>query len=268
MSHAGSLGGKTILVTGAAGLGVGRGIVDAVLESGGRVVSVDVSAEAARHLASAHPQILSLVGDISIEEDVDRIFNEAHGQAGPIHGLVNNAGIGLNKPFYEVSGSEFDRVHGVDVRGTWLMCKDFSVRAMAESRGGAIVNISSVHAAATAPGYAVYAGAKAAVHGMTRGIAVDLGPHGIRCNAVGPGYVHAPQNVELIRSFTDEPEKWISEHINNFQLLNHVVEARDCGDTVAFLLSDAARSITGQTLLVDAGLTVALYNNSFTRRKS
>lgn len=246
---------------------MGRGIVESLLAGGAKVVSVDVSAEAAAALQATHPQLVSLVGDISVEADVDRVFSEAVTLAGPIHGVVNNAGIGLNKPFHEVSACEFDRIHSVDVRGTWLVCRAFAVHAIADGRGGSIVNISSVHGTATAPGYAVYAGAKAAVDGMSRGIAVDLGPHGIRCNTVAPGYVHAAQNVELIRGFTDDPVGWIDTHTADFQLLNHVVDARDCGDTVAFLLSDSARSITGQTLLVDAGLTTALYNNSFTRRK-
>ena len=255
-----------MLVTGAGGQGMGRGIVESLEAGGATVVGMDVSEDAARDLRTAHPQLVSLIGDVSSEADVERVFNEAEAAAGPIHGVVNNAGIGLNRPFHEVTADEFDRIHGVDVRGTWLVSKAFASRAIAAGRGGAIVNISSVHGTATAPGYAVYAGAKAAVDGMTRGFAVDLGPYGIRCNAVAPGYVHAAQNVELIRGFTDEPEAWIDTHTDDFQLLNHVVEARDCGDTVAFLLSDAARSITGQSLLVDAGLTTALYNNSFTRR--
>lgn len=266
MPEAGPLDGKTILITGAAGHGVGSGVLAAALHAGARVVAVDISEEAAAALASDHPQIVSLTGDISDPDHVERIFYQAQKQAGPLHGLVNNAGIGLNKPFHEVSVAEFDRVHAVDVRGTWLMSKHFAQAAIAAGAGGAIVNISSVHGTATAPGYAVYAGAKGAVDGMTRGIAVDLGPHGIRCNAVAPGYVHAAQNVELIRGFTDQPERWIDTHVNDFQLLHHVIDARDCGNTVVFLLSDAARSITGQTLLVDAGLTTALYNDSFTRR--
>lgn len=266
MQPAGPLEGKTILVTGAAGQGMGRGIVEALEACGAAVVGMDVSAAAAEELRAAHPQLLSLVGDVSVEADVERVFDEAAALAGPIHGVVNNAGIGLNRPFHEVTAAEFERIHGVDVRGTWLVSRAFASRAISAGRAGAIVNISSVHGTATAPGYAVYAGAKAAVDGMTRGIAVDLGPHRIRCNAVAPGYVHAAQNVELIRCFTDDPEGWIDTHTDDFQLLNHVVGARDCGDTVAFLLSDAARSITGQTLLVDAGLTTALYNNSFTRR--
>ena len=109
------------------------------------------------------------------------------------------------------------------------------------------------------PRYAIYAGAKAAVEGLTRGMAVELGPHGIRCNAIAPGYVHAEQNLALISTFSADPEAWVDRHTNLEQVLPRLIEPVDCGWSAVFLLSEMSRCVTGQTLVVDAGLTTSLY---------
>jgi NAD(P)-dependent dehydrogenase (short-subunit alcohol dehydrogenase family) len=147
----------------------------------------------------------------------------------------------------------------VDVRGPWLMARAFVRHLRNADRVGSIVNISSVHAHSTMHRYALYATAKAAVEGMTRGMAVELGPLGIRCNAVAPGYVDSAQNAGLLRTLTDDPAGWVERHTHRDQALPRLVQPADCGNAVAFLLSDAALCITGQTLAVDAGLTAMLY---------
>ena len=134
---------------------------------------------------------------------------------------------------------------------------------MTESKSASIVNISSVHAHSTTARYALYASAKAGVEGLTRGLAVELGPMNIRCNAIAPGYVHAEQNFDLIRTWTDDPQAWIRAHSVNQQALEFEIEPIDCGWVVAFLLSELARAITGQVIRVDAGMTALIYNKSF-----
>lgn len=259
------LAGRAVVVTGAGGMGIGRGVVEALSAAGAAVIGVDMSESALSALQTAFPDVMTIVGDVSDEHDVDRIAERATSLVGAVDGLVNNAGIGLNQPFYTAQPEQFDRLFAVDVRGTWLMSRAISRDAITTGHPLAIVNVSSVHGEAVAQGYSIYAGAKAAVNGLTRGMAADLGPFGIRCNAIAPGYVHAEQNRELIRGFTTDPERWIQRHVEDFQVLTHEVNSADCGAAVVFLLSDASRSTTGQIVNVDAGLTLQLYSNSFVR---
>ncbi|MCK5372599.1 MAG: SDR family oxidoreductase, partial [Cyclobacteriaceae bacterium] len=104
-----------------------------------------------------------------------------------------------------------------------------------------------------------------AVNGLTRGLAVELGQHNIRCNAVAPGLVISEQTQHIVGKMVANPEKWIEEHKSDHQCLNFFSSARDCGNVVVFLLSDLSRSITGQTICVDNGTTNILYNNEYTR---
>ena len=126
------------------------------------------------------------------------------------------------------------------------------------------MNISSVHAHSTQSRYAIYASAKSAIVGLTRGMACEIGPMGFRVNAVGPGYVHAAQNFELIKTWSDDPDQWVRDFIENHQVLNYEINAVDVGNTVAFLLSDLARCITGQNIYVDNGTTSLIFNRDFT----
>ncbi len=101
---------------------------------------------------------------------------------------------------------------------------------------------------------------------MTRGMAVELGPKNIRVNAVAPGYVHSDQNYDLISSWSDNPKQWVENYIDDYQALSFEIEPDDCGNAVAFLLSDLSRAITGQTLYVDNGTTSLMSNYSFIKK--
>ena len=138
------------------------------------------------------------------------------------------------------------------------MSKFFVNQLLKNNSPGSIVNVSSVHARATISRYAIYASAKSAVEGLTRGMAVELGKHEIRVNAIAPGYVHAEQNYDLLRTWTNDPEQWVRDYIENEQVIHRAIKAEDCGYTVAFLLSDLSKSITGQTIYVDNGDTIKL----------
>lgn len=260
MAH-NTLENRVVLITGAGGLGIGRGMVESVLDAGAQVIGVDLSEAHAKRLTDSFPGVRCLVGDISSEVDVQRIFEEA----GPVDGLINSAGIGLVKPFHEVEAAEYDRVHNVDVRGTWLTSRAFTRQLLERGATGSIVNVSSVHGTATTEGFAIYAAAKAAVEGLTRGIAIDLGAAGVRCNAVAPAYVPSEGGHGLPHEYTPEQRARVDAEVNDFQVLNRLMEGRDLGDTAVFLLSDAARGITGQTLMVDSGLTIRLYSKSHTQ---
>ena len=259
-----SLEGKTILVTGAAGTGIGAGVCAAIVEAGGRVV-VNARTQAAAEAAAARlpGNQLIAVGDISSEANVLALFATLEDQGIVLDGLVNNAGVGLSTPSHLASSAQFDHLYGVDIRGLWLMTRGFVNQLLPAGRPGAVVNVSSVHAHSTIGQYALYAGVKGAVEAYTRGAAVELGPHGIRVNAISPGYVHAEQNNELIASWATDAAAWVHDHTHNQQALRREIRAIDCGRTTVFLLSEAACAITGQSLGVDAGSTCMIYPNDF-----
>jgi len=258
------LEGKNILVTGGAGDGLGQGICEAVDQAGGRVILNDLTMEVAREAAQKYKNAYAIAGDISKEDDVSRMFGRVIAECGTIHGVVNNAGIGLGKNAIDATESEVDRLYEVDVKGIWLVCRAFVKQLLAAGEVGNIVNISSIQSIATMHRMAIYAGLKSAVNGMTRGLAVELGQYNIRCNAVAPGLVYSDQTLNMIGKWTPDPEKWIEDHKTEHQCLNFFTTARDCGNVAVFLLSDLSRSITGQTICVDNGTTNMLYNNEYT----
>jgi NAD(P)-dependent dehydrogenase (short-subunit alcohol dehydrogenase family) len=257
------LSNKNILVTGAAGTGIGSGICEAIEACGGNLIINDLEKDKVQIAVKKYQRAIGVSGDISNTVEIKRIFKEIKERLGVVHGLVNNAGIGLSKKAHLASIEEFDGLYNVDVRGLWLMSKTFTRQLLDCGETGNIVNMSSIHSMATLSKYAIYASAKSAVNGLTRGMSVELGKEGIRCNAVAPGYVHAEQNEKLIGSWSDNPKKWVEDLKSDYQSLSDEITARDCGNTVVFLLSDLSKSITGQTIVVDAGSINLAYANSF-----
>ena len=253
-----NLKGKNILVTGGGGFGVASGICKALSEYGARLIINEKDEEKIESILKKYPGSVPAIADVSHPGEVEELFNYLEKKVGIIHGLVNNAGIGLSKFSHEASEQEFDNLYNVDVKGLWMVSKFFARQLLKSKSTGSIVNISSVHAHATIPRYAIYASAKSAVEGLTRGMAVELGKYDIRVNAIAPGYVHAEQNYDLIRTWTDDPEKWVADYIKDEQAIHREILPEDCGYPVAFLLSDLSRSITGQIIYVDNGDTIKL----------
>lgn len=263
-----NLEGRYVLITGAAGgTGVGAGVVEAVIEAGGCPL---INGRDCRKLAEARERFPSaelIQGDISVAEDAQRMVIELEKRIGRIHYLVNNAGIGLHAAPHECGEADFDRLVNIDFRGTWLMTKAWLAHVLgAETKANppaAAVNISSVHAQKTMPGYGIYAGAKGAVDSFTRGLAVHYGRLGVRFNTVSPGYVHSDQNMDLIRHWTEDPAGWVSDLIHNHQAIPEPIEPVDVGRVVVFLLSDQSTAVTGQMITVDGGSTSLLYPMNF-----
>lgn len=256
------LAGSTFLVTGATGARVASGICDAVHAAGGRLVVSDLTDAAVAETVERYPGALGVTGDVTDPADAERVVATAVERYGVLDGLVNNAGIGLRKPFYEATEEEFDQVLDTDLRGVWLMSRAFARSAIDQGRPGSIVNISSVHARATIDRYGIYAGAKAGVEGLTRGCAVELGAHGIRCNAVAPGYVPPATHLDG----GSRPADRIDAHTHGEQPLYRTVEPIECGWAAVFLLSELSRCVTGQVIGVDAGLSIRLYNREWSER--
>ncbi len=253
----------TVLVTGGGGEGVGKGVCQSLSSFGARLVINDIDSGKIEEALKRYPNAIGIVADISKETEVERLFEEIKAQIGRVNGLVNNAGIGLSKRIHEVSTQEFDRLYNLDIRAVWMMSKYFVNQLLPQKRVGHIVNVSSVHGFATQPKYTIYASAKAAVVALTKGMAYELGEYGIRVNAIAPGLVHAEQNYDLIKTWADDPHQWQQDFVNYQQVIPQPIEPIDCGNTVAFLLSNLSKSITGQTIFVDAGTSVMVHNRDF-----
>lgn len=256
---------KKILITGGGGNGVAAGICEVLTTYGAIPVVNEVSQSRLHELKKRYKKVIAIEANIAEETEVKAMFAKITKEVGGLDGLVNNAGIGLAKNAHEATEEEFNTLYGIDVKGLWLVSKYFVDHLLHHRRSGNIVNISSIHALRTMKKYALYASAKAAVEGLTRGMAVELGKYNIRVNAVGPGYVHSDQNMGLLQSLSDDPIQWVNDHLQNYQAINQKVKAEDCGKTIAFLLSNLSQGVTGQTIYVDNGTSVLLYDNSFIR---
>lgn len=252
-----------VVVTGAGGHGVGRGVCDALAERGAQLVLNDVDPAGVEAAADRYPQAIAVASDLRAAEGIDSVLDAAIARYGRVDALVNNAGVGLALPAHLADEADFDRLFSLNVRGMWLASRAFARYRIAQGGGGAIVNVSSVHAQHTQNGYGIYAATKGAVEGLTRGMSVELGVHGIRCNAVAPGAVLDERFADRY-GFEGDPVEWIHRHAEEQQVIARPVGPADVGRVVAFLTSPEAWAVAGQTITVDAGLSTLLYDRIFT----
>ena len=255
--------GKNIIVTGGAGIGVGGGICQAINEFEGHIIMVDIDASKIELAQKRYRSVKGYVADVGKLEEIKRLFNQISRDYDEVHGLVNNAGIGLIKEAHLVSEAEFDQLMAVNFKAYWMCSKQFVNLLVNRNLKGNIVNISSVQAYATQLRYALYCTSKNAIEGLTKGTAVEWGRYGIRVNAIGPGYVHAEQNYDLIRTWTDDPEGWVEEYRKNYQVEETLLDPIEIGYVAAFLLSDFSSALTGQTFYADRGTIRMLFSREF-----
>jgi glucose 1-dehydrogenase len=189
-------------------------------------------------------------GDVSSEEDVVRMVREVGERLGGLDILINNAGIQISRPSEQLAADELDRVLAVDLRGSFLCAREAIKRFLADEKRGVVINVSSVHELIPRPNYLSYSISKGGLGNMTRTLALEYARRGIRVNAVGPGATITPIN----RAWTDDPAKTanVSRHIP----LGRPGTAEEIAGVCAFLASDDAAYITGQTIFVDGGLTL------------
>lgn len=246
----GQLEGKVILVSGAAG-GMGMRCVDILSSDGANLGLFDMTpkvndlADGARKKGS---EVVTSVGDICNETEVNAFVEKVMHKFGRIDGVLNIAAIyrGLvNRDFTEIPGDEWEKVMKVNITGTWLLTKAAAPH-MRSRHKGSVVNISSATVYFGAPGMLHYVASKAAVLGMTKAMAQEMGPDGVRVNCIAPGLLPTESSLERIN------EEYVGK-IKATAALRKLATPDDIINTAKFLLSDDSESITGQTIVVDAG---------------
>lgn len=246
---------KVALITGAAG-GIGAGIAERFSQAGAAVVIFDVNAERARQMEEKvrrTGRALAIRGDVSSEDDVRRAVERTLSEFGALDVLINNAGIEVAGPLVEMSSSAWDRQLGVNLKGAFL-CAKHAIPHM-RGRGGAIVNISSVHAFVSYEGNAAYDASKAGMIGLTRALALEHGRDGIRVNAICPGYIDTPMMDEWLGSQPD-PEATLRQ-VLSIHPIGRMGTPGDIAEAALFLASDSASFISGTYLVVDGAMTAA-----------
>lgn len=244
---------KTILIT-AAGQGMGRASAIACAALGAKVIATDVNAGALASLAAAHPEIRTQLLDV---RNAQAILDLA-AQVGPLDGLFNCAGIVHNGTILDITDEDWALSMDINVTSMLRMCRAF-LPAMLEratvTGSVTILNMASMASSIKGfPNRTAYGATKAAVIGLTKGIAADFVKQGVRCNAICPGTVDTPSLRGRIASAAD-PVQAEKDFIAR-QPMGRLATVDDLTPMITFLLSDASRFVTGQAILVDGGVTI------------
>lgn len=249
------LAGKRVIVT-AGAAGIGRVTAEAFVDAGARVFVCDIDDRALADVAAKRPEIGRIHADVAREEDVERLFAAALAALGGLDILVNNAGIaGPTGPVESLNLAGWKHCLAVNLDGTFL-CTRRAVPELVKAGGGSIVNLSSTAGLFGFPNRTPYATAKWGIIGLTKTLAMELGPRGIRVNAICPGPVEGPRIERVIAADAQVTGRSIEETRAAYLRTNALrtfVEARDIANMILFLCSDLGRRITGQAIAVDGG---------------
>jgi NAD(P)-dependent dehydrogenase (short-subunit alcohol dehydrogenase family) len=253
----GEFDGRVALVTGGA-LGIGRGIVEGFAREGAGVAVADIDRDAAEALAGAiagrEGRAVAVVGDVSLAADAERMVGEAVAALGRLDVLVNNAGIQPIDWYFNVEDTPeevWDRITGVNLKGTFLMSKH-AIPRIREAGGGAVVNIASVQGLQSMPKVPSYAASKGGVLSLTRNMALDYAREGIRVNAVCPGTIDSEMVRNAARAEGGDIEANLRRY-GAFHPIGRIGLPEDVAEAVLFLASARASFITGEHLCVDGG---------------
>jgi glucose 1-dehydrogenase len=255
------LKGKGVLVTGGTS-GIGQAIAVRFAEYGANVAinylrQPDEAAETEQEVHACASRVqqegvrdVLVQGDVSREDDVERMVAHAVSELGGLDVLINNAGIQISRHSDELSSADFDKVLAVNIRGAFLCAREAIRHFLAEGKPGVIINVSSVHQLIPKPDYLGYSVSKGGMQNLTRTLALEYAGRGIRVNGIGPGATVTPIN-----------RAWIDDPVKREQVESHIPMARagtadEMGGVACFLASDDGAYITGQTIFVDGGLTL------------
>ncbi len=238
--------GRLALVTGGA-QGIGYACGEALKADGFEVILADVNADGVAEAADRVGAAAGLVSDMGDAEAVGALFDRIEADHGPVAALVNNAGIAMPGDFLDYDLDAFDRVIAVNLRGTFVALQRAARRMVADGIAGTIVNMSSINAQLAIPAIPAYCASKGGVMQLTKAAALALAPHGIRVNAVGPGSI----DTAMMAGVNANPEAMA--RVLSRTPMGRVGTAREIGDVVAFLCSEKASYVTGETIYVDGG---------------
>ncbi|MGD1861795.1 MAG: glucose 1-dehydrogenase [Leptolyngbyaceae cyanobacterium] len=254
------LQGKTAVITGASS-GIGQAIAIRLGAEGCNVVinyrsdeeGAAKTAETAQQQAqSAGYEIKTLMvqADISQEDDILKLFQKSNDAFGTVHFFINNAGIQIEAASHELETDAFDKVINVNLRGAYLCSREAIQQFLKQQQPGVIINVSSVHEIIPRPQYISYSMSKGGMGNLTKTLALEYARQGIRVNAIAPGATATPINSDWV----DNPEK--EAEVNSHIPLGRPGTPEEMAAATAFLVSDEATYITGQTLYIDGGLTL------------
>jgi D-xylose 1-dehydrogenase len=245
-----SLEGKRVLITGG-GSGIGAAFVQAFVQQGARVKFLDIDDAASKELAASlatapHPPRYTRCDLTDLDALAATMAEVPHALGGAVQVLVNNAANDLRHDIEDVTPEFWQRTMDVNLRHLFF-CAQAVVPGMKAAGGGTIVNLGSISWHLASPRLSLYMGAKAAIEGLTRGLARDLGPSGIRVNTIVPGAIRTPKQMRLWHT----PD--VEAQILAGQCLKQRVDPEDVAALALFLASDSARRCTGREYFIDAG---------------
>jgi len=247
------LNNKNAIVTGGAG-GIGRATALAFAAEGAKVAVVDLREDAAQAVADEIRQAggtaIAIAADVSSEPDIERVLATVTEGLGDVNVVFNNAGIIRRTTAVETTVEEWDRVFGVNVRSIFLMCKHV-VPLMAAAGGGSIINTGSGWGLKGGGKAISYCASKGAVVNMTRALAIDHGPQGIRVNSVNPGDVNTGMLRDEARQLSQDAHAFLAEAAD--RPLQRMGEPSEIAAAVVWLASDESSYVTGSALVVDGG---------------
>lgn len=242
------IAGKVAIITGAAS-GIGRATVELFIERGAKVVAVDINPDV-KKLASA--DLFPVVADVTTDGSAEMAVAAAVERFGRLDTLVNNAGYINYKEVVDTTREEWEKVMAINSTGYFLFSRE-AMKVMLPQKSGSIVNIASYASYFAFKGIAPYAASKGAVAQLTRALALEAAPHGIRVNAIGSGDVV----TNILDSFRDDGREFLVEH-GKAAPIGRSAEPREIAEVVAFLASDRASFVVGSVFMVDGGFSVQI----------
>ncbi len=244
------LAGKTALVTGG-GSGLGLGISNAFVAANAKVIITGRREKKLKEACKPFPEsMFYMVNDITELDSLPSLVERIENEFGKIDILVNNAGINMKKHVLDVTDNEFDKILKTNLHGLFALAREVG-RRMADRKSGSIINITSMAAIYGIPQVTAYTASKTGVLGLTRSMAVDLSPHGVRVNAIAPGFIQSPM---LEKAFSTDPER--RDKVLSRTPLNKLGSPEDIAYAAVYLASDASKFITGINLPVDGGNSI------------